>query len=229
MIPVPAEPSPGESFYETVKRLLTIFVPKDRIRNVLVRFDDRIAIAPFVQPVIFPDESGVPRMPVERSAGGQDRLVLAVDSAVLGKDPLSFVRDAALAPVQGTGPYNQTAGGSYIWSNLKSKTVYADSDAGGNVAATDLLAAGVAGVKHVIVEIQCMGFVIATMAAAKALLSLSDTPSDNNTIVVGPNSNTLYGPFKQNTAATAQQVSGGAGSSTALSRFVFTVRYWDGV
>lgn len=119
-------------------------------------------------------------------------------------------------------PYNTQGGtGSY----LLSKTIYVDSDAGGAIGSVALLAAGGAGVKWVIVDLVASGFIIASMADAKALMTLSDAPSDNATIHATARGVPNFGPFKQTTANTAMSLSCAGSGATALSRFPVTVRY----
>ncbi len=113
-------------------------------------------------------------------------------------------------------------------ATLASKTFTVDSDAAGAVAAATFLAAGGAGVKWIVTEIAAQGYVIATLAAATALLSLSDAPADNATLIAGPTSTRQFGPFKQTNANTIMEVSCGAGNATPLSRFTISVRYWAG-
>jgi hypothetical protein len=57
-----------ETFFEYLKRALTIKTKKDRLDKVLVEFDELITIAPFVQPIVAMDVNRVPK-PLINAAG----------------------------------------------------------------------------------------------------------------------------------------------------------------
>lgn len=194
-------------------------VQRDRLASILLYLGDKIRVLPFVTPVMGLNTAHKP-IPL---FDANDRLPMYPQSDALGADPLNSLNTFLVAINSGLkqSPYNENA-------YLRSKTVIVQSDAAGAIASTALLAAAGAGVKHHIVEMSMLGYVTATKIGAAGILTLSDIPAGNAIQGVGPSATMGYGPFVQDTGATAINVSAANGETTALSTYIITVRYWDG-